>query len=93
MRFSEQQKRIVEYFYGGLESDAVLPAIAAALLIVPFVPHRYTYRITIRRSARKGLREEPGVLGANWVHSPVFTKGGAPLVLSAIPLNSVISPL
>jgi hypothetical protein len=44
--FDERQKRIVENPDGGLESDAVLFTIAAALVLVPFVPHRYTYRIT-----------------------------------------------
>ena len=44
--FNEQQKGVVEDLYGRLESDAVLLAIGAALLLVPLLPHRYTYRIT-----------------------------------------------
>jgi hypothetical protein len=40
--FDEQQIRIVEDRYGSFKSDAVHLAIPAALLLVPFVPYRYT---------------------------------------------------
>jgi len=53
--FDEQHKRIIENPYGGLESDAVLFAVAAALVLVPLVPHRYTYRITDTMPMQGGL--------------------------------------
>jgi len=40
--FDEQQERIVEDPHVGFKSNAVLLPISAVLLLVPFVPHRYT---------------------------------------------------
>jgi len=53
--FGEQQERIAEDLCGGLKSHAVLLAIAATVVGVPFKPHCYTYRITAILANAKGI--------------------------------------